>query len=311
MKEDTKTQKKESPKGLKMVKAIFNTVINILIVMVLIVSIVIAVMALSSRANGLSTIFGYTIQTIESDSMKGGSPDGYPEGDFGNGDLMIAKAVNGDIDIEFDVGDIVTFIEKDTDGNDAYIVHRIVDRVEREDGNYLYQTQGDNRDMAEVPDQRDVSEYLIKGQFVSVYYTDTYTGKIIKGVGGFLDYLRSQQGFFFVVLLPMILFFIYEVIRVVMNMTNYRKAKAQEEQEEAVKAAVADALAGKELDDDAAAFEKMTPEQREQFKQFMAQQNQDETSEAVETEAVETIETNEDSDAAEKIEAEAESAEEE
>lgn len=265
---ETKTQKKEPSQGVRILKKILNTVINVLIVFVLIVSVLIAVLALTSKANsnGLSTIFGYTIQTIQSDSMKGGSPDGYPEGDFGKGDLMIAKATGGNTDVEYDVGDIVTFIEKDTDGNNAYIVHRIINKVAKDDGNYVYQTQGDNRTMSEVPDQRDVSEYLIKGQFVSVYYTASYKGTIIKGVGGFLDYLRTQQGFFFVVLLPMIAFFLYELVRVVMNATSYRKAKEDENKQAAVDAAVAEALSEKAGN---GSSDNMTDEEREQFKQFL------------------------------------------
>ena len=265
---ETKTQKKEPSKGVKILKKILNTVINVLIVVVLIVSVLIAVLALTSKANsnGLSTIFGYTIQTIQSDSMKGGSPDGYPEGDFGKGDLMIAKATGDNANVEYDVGDIVTFIELDTDGNNAYIVHRIINKVAKDDGNYVYQTQGDNRTMSEVPDQRDVSEYLIKGQFVSVYYTASYKGTIIKGVGGFLDYLRTQQGFFFVVLLPMIAFFLYELVRVVMNATSYRKAKEDENKQAAVDAAVAEALSEKAGN---GSSDNMTDEEREQFKQFL------------------------------------------
>lgn len=265
---ETKTQKKEPSQGVRILKKILNTVINVLIVFVLIVSVLIAVLALTSKANsnGLSTIFGYTIQTIQSDSMKGGSPDGYPEGDFGKGDLMIAKATGDNANVEYDVGDIVTFIEKDTDGNNAYIVHRIINKVAKDDGNYVYQTQGDNRTMSEVPDQRDVSEYLIKGQFVSVYYTASYKGTIIKGVGGFLDYLRTQQGFFFVVLLPMIAFFLYELVRVVMNATSYRKAKEDENKQAAVDAAVAEALSEKAGN---GSSDNMTDEEREQFKQFL------------------------------------------
>ena len=44
----------------------WTNVINILIVLVLVVSLLIAVMALTSKASGISTIFGYTIQPIQS-----------------------------------------------------------------------------------------------------------------------------------------------------------------------------------------------------------------------------------------------------
>ena len=269
-KNETKTQ---NNKGLKILKTIVNTIINILIVVVLITSLLIAVMALTSKANGVSTIFGHTIQTIQSDSMKGGSPDGYGGKDFGNGDLMIAKSTKDDPKAEYEKGDIVTFVVEDAEGNHAYIVHRIVDYITDKSGERTYQTWGDNREVSEVPDQLDKSEYILGDDFVSVYYKDGYEGTIIKGAGGFLDYLRSQQGFFLVVLLPMIIFFMYELVRVVLNATSYRKAKADEIKQEAVDTAVAEALAAKEAENKAPASpSELTPEQMEKFKQFLESQ---------------------------------------
>ena len=128
----------------------------------------------------------------------------------------------------------------------------------------MYQTWGDNRKVSEIPDQTDPREFLPASAIVSVYYTKGYEGKIIKGVGGVLEYLRSQQGFFLVVLLPMIIFFMYELVRVVLNMSSYRRAKAEEEKEEAVKKALSESSAG---------VENFTPEQMEQFKKFMEEQN--------------------------------------
>lgn len=271
---EAKTQNKPQSKGTSVLMKIVNTVINIMIVLVLIVSLLIAVMAISSKANGISTIFGYTIQPIQSDSMKGGSPDGYPEGDFEHGDLMIAKATNFDYKAEYQLGDIVTFVTKDSDNKDMLIVHRIVDIVKNDDGDLTYQTQGDNRETSPVPDQQEPAKYLKSWEIGSVYYTNGYTGKILKGWGVPLDFLQTQKGFFFVVLLPMILFFLYEMIRVIMNAMNYKKAKADEEKDEAVKAAVAQALAGQndQKENAVESPENMTPEQMEQFKQFLAMQ---------------------------------------
>ena len=269
---ETKTQKKNRSKGMNVFLKILNTVINIMIVLVLIVSIFIAVMALTSKSNGVSTMFGYTIQPIQSDSMKGGSPDGYPEGDFAQGDLMIAKATDFDNTAKYNKGDIVTFVTKDKDNKDMLISHRIIDIAADENGVLTYQTQGDNRETSPVPDQEEVKDYIKAYEIASVYYNENYTGKILKGWGAPLDYLRSQQGFFFVVLLPMIIFFLYELIRVVLNFSNYKKAKADEEKEEAVKAAVAAAKADNEMKDLPDSISEMTPEQLEQFKQFMALQ---------------------------------------
>lgn len=273
-KTQNKPQKPQS-KGVKILKTVLNTVINVLIVLVLIVSLLIAVMALTSKANGISTMFGYTIQPIQSDSMKGGSPDGYPSGDFGAGDLMIAKSTGFDANAEYQLGDIVTFRTVDSSTNEVMlIVHRIVDVQKKENGIYTYQTQGDNRETSPVPDQAELKDYLYAADIGSVYYNAGYEGKILKGWGKVLDFLQSQQGFFFVVLLPMIIFFMYELIRVILNAMRYKNSKAQEEKDEAVKAAVAEALAEQKEhnDKEIESIDDMTPEQREQFKQFLAMQ---------------------------------------
>lgn len=278
---ETKTQNKTESKGMKIAKAIFNTIINILIVLVLITSLLIAVMALTSKATGLSTIFGHTIQSVQSDSMKGGSPDGYGGGDYAKGDLIIGKATNANPNAVYKVGDIITYRYLDSDGNSALLSHRIVDSYTDNDGNAFYQTWGDNREVSNVPDQAAKNEYINSSSVVAINYSADYNGKVIKGLGNVLDYLRTQQGFFFVVLLPMIIFFMYALVRVIISASEYKKSKADDAKDEAVKAAVAAALAekGVKQDDDTQAVAntpapadapapQMSAEEMEQFRQF-------------------------------------------
>ncbi|WP_407386269.1 hypothetical protein [Ruminococcus sp.] len=272
---DMKTQNQPQTKGKSVGMKVLNTIINIMIVLVLVVSIIIATMALTSKANGISTIFGYTIQPIQSESMRGGSPDGYPGGDFGQGDLMIAKATDFDPAAGYEKGDIVTFRTVDSATNEYILIaHRIVDVATNESGAKVYQTQGDNRETSPVPDQQKPEEYISAASIGSLYYSSSYQGKILKGWGAPLDFIRTQKGFFLVVLLPMIIFFLYELIRVVINYMNYKKAKAEEDKDAAVKAAVSDALAGKQADNTESAYENMSDAEKEQFKAFLEQQKQ-------------------------------------
>lgn len=277
---NTETQSKAPSTGKRVIKAIFNTIINILIVLVLITSLFIAVISLTSKSTGISTIFGYTIQPIQSDSMKGGSPDGYGGKDFGKGDLVIAKATNFNADAKYERGDIITYKTKDTDGNDLLMSHRIVDVNTSPQGLVKYQTWGDNREMAQAPDQSSVEEYITASDIASLFYSSNYQGIVLKGWGAPLDFLKTQQGFFFVVLLPMIIFFMYALVRVVLSASNYKKSKADEEKDEAVKAAVAAALAEKGVKQDDtqavantpapadAPAPQMSAEEMEQFRQF-------------------------------------------
>ena len=295
----------EQSKGKKVLMAILNTFINILIVIVLVVSLVVATLALTSKANGgVPAIFGYSFHTIQTQSMVGGNPD-YDGGSYDVGDLVIGKITNANPNEVYEVGDIVVYQTEDE--NVSMIVHRVIE-IDDSTGIRMYTTKGDNNDIADLtPHSAD--------QIVAVTYDHNYQGAVIKGVGKALDFIRTGEGFFFVVLLPMIIFFLYEIVRVVINAVNYRNAKAKEEieqtkedQQAAIDAAVAAALAAQNAANaqaqapapapapapeaaPAAPAEAptaapagqpadLTPEQLEQFKQFMAfqqaqQQNND------------------------------------
>lgn len=279
---NNKEMQKSSGKG-KVVKTIFNVIINILIVAVLLISIVVATLALTSKAdpNGLPNIFGYTLQYVQTPSMDCPSPDGYEGGNFSEKDVIISRVYKSDDPVEFNVGDIITYNshEQDEEGNERLVTHRIVDKQKKGDS-FVYQTWGDNREVAQVPDQENVDAYLSDMEIVSYHYTEDYHGSVLKGWADFMRTLRSPGGFFGIILIPMIIFFLYAIVRVVISAMNYKrgkeddaKAEAEEEKQKAVDAAVAAALAEKNGGEEAKpadASADMTPEQMEQFKQFLA-----------------------------------------
>jgi uncharacterized membrane protein len=306
-KEITEKQEKSGGKGLKIVKTIFNVIINVLIVAVLIISIVVATLALTSKANpnGLPNIFGYTLQYVQTNSMDTPSPDGYEGGNFSDKDVIIGKVYDIDNPVELNVGDIITFNShrQDEEGKDRLITHRIVDKQKASDGSNVYQTWGDNRDVAQVPDQSTVEDYLHESDIIAINYTSDYHGKVLSGWADFMRTLRSPGGFFGIVLIPMIIFFLYAIVRVVISAMNYKKGKvddlkeeAEKEKQEAVQAAVAAALAEKEKQSaepqavpDAVSANapsnapaEMTAEQMEQFKQFLAFQEAQKAAQAQE-----------------------------
>lgn len=268
--------------GKSVVGKIVNTIINIMIVIVLIVSLTIAVMALSSKANGMSVIFGHTVENVMTDSMKGGSPD-YEGGNFEKGDVIIGKFMDNSMfnDGKYSEGDIVTY-KGDLDGDPEtkeFISHRIIE-VAQFEGHDVYRTKGDNGELADQA-KGDYASYITAGDISSVFYSKDYQGKILKGFGNVLSFLQSKFGFFICILVPMIIFFLYELIRVIFNFAYYRKAKEEEgaeaaesEKQAAIDAAVAEALAKNKSQQDNLNPENMTPEQMEQFKQFLAQQKE-------------------------------------
>ena len=201
---------------MKVIKKIVNVLIDIIVVLILLISATILTVTLTtSKDTGAPNVFGYTLNTIQSQSME---PKMY------KGDMIIGKVVDENTP-EFKVGDIViyTTTQEMDDGTSQYVLicHRIVKtKVEGETTYYL--TKGDNND---VSDAKSVG-WLTANKIVGVYENSEYKGALLSGVGSIYDYLKSFWGFFFVIVLPMILFFIYELIRVIMNIVAYTKEKA-------------------------------------------------------------------------------------
>lgn len=235
----------------KVVKRIINTIIDIIVIIILIVSLLVVVLSLSSGSDGVPHIFGYAPLSVQSDSM---------DPTIKTDDLIFSKVVD-DWTQTYEVGDVVTFPIK-IDGVERYNTHRIVEVFE-EEGITYYRTQGDNKKTNPTPDEELQTSYTIVAK-----WTETRIPK----VGALFNFIRTQLGFFLVILLPMILFFIYEAIRVIMNIIAYNKEKAAEE--------AAEAVANSEL----------TEEQKQRaIEEYLAQQKklQEETESEVQTPAAE------------------------
>lgn len=199
---------------MKVAKKVLNLLIDIVVVLILLVSVLVVVMSLTSRSSGVPNLFGIAPISVVSNSM---------EDTLMVNDLILCEPRTDAIYDDYQVGDIVTFTQT-IDGEDRLNTHRIVEVVE-DKGITYYRTQGDNKDTNPVPD----AELKTATDIVA-----KYTGNKIGGIGAFFSFIRTQLGFFLVILLPMILFFVYEAIRVIMNIIAYNKEKAAEEAAAAV-----------------------------------------------------------------------------
>ena len=199
---------------MKAVKKIINIFIDIVVVVILLFSMLILIMSLTSRSSGVPNLFGVAPITVASDSM---------EDTLMVNDLIFCEVRTDYVYDDYAVGDIVTF-NQEIEGETRLNTHRIVEVVE-DKGITYYKTQGDNKDTNPVPDEemKTATDIVAK-----------YTGNKIGGVGAFFSFIRTQLGFFLVILLPMILFFVYEAVRVIMNIIAYNKEKAAEEAAAAV-----------------------------------------------------------------------------
>lgn len=208
----------------KLIK-ILNIIVDILVVCVLIVSVLILTMVLSSQGDAsVPNVFGKAPITVLSDSMKGDKPD-----DFEKGDLLLCDVVDNRVDAKYKVGDVVTFkangVDINGDEKEDFITHRIYKVNE----NGTYQTKGDaNKTYDQDPKTNGW------GNIDSTNIYAVYHGSKISGMGDFIAYLQTGTGFFLVVLLPMIIFFLYQAVRVVINVVAYNKEKALKKAQETI-----------------------------------------------------------------------------
>lgn len=196
----------------KILKRIVNIIVDILVVLILMVSILVVMLSLTTESSGVPNILGIAPLSVQTQSM---------EDTINPGDLILCTLT--EIDDEFQKDDIVTF-PIEINGESVLNTHRIVEVVEDNNITY-YRTQGDNKETNPEPDTDLQTSSTIVAK---------YTGTKIPGLGNVLSFIRTQLGFFLCILLPMIIFFIYEAVRVVMNLIAYSKEKAFEEAQSAV-----------------------------------------------------------------------------
>ncbi len=236
-----------------------NTIVNILLVVVLIFSATITVMVLTSTFNEerIPSIGNKAVLTIETDSMEG------PYG-FSTKDVVIIDRLTHDEAQNLQVGQVITFHTSILE-YEVLLTHRIVGVYYHGDVRY-YITRGDN-----TPAQD--TEYVTAGEIVGVWndwHTTAadnkevlnaepkvtsidelgkqtqdparpLTGKTIKGLGGVLKFLSSQTGFMVCIIVPLALFFIYQLYKL-FSMISENKNKAAMEAVEAEKAKLEEML---------------------------------------------------------------------
>lgn len=158
---------------------------------------------LATKDDGsVSNLGGFTPMTVQSDSM---SPT------FDQGDLIVIKTCDTS---KLQVVDIVTF-HTIIENQYALNTHRI-ESIDELNGMRSFTTKGDNNDVA---DTHIISDGDIVGQYVFKF----------PGMGKVMDFLSSAWGFLIVIVLPMLLFFIYQVYHLVIVGMNLKRAMAEED----------------------------------------------------------------------------------
>ena len=221
-------------------KSILGVISDILLVILIIVAIIITVMTFTSKSSetGIGNIAGYTPFSVQTDSM---SPT------IDKGDLIISKEVK-DPDKELKVGDVVTFytLMQDGAGNriKGFNTHRILDVEYDNNGEvFYYVTKGDA--METEDNQKVYPDDIVARQIGATVAEDgSYVkGFTISGFGNALDFLQSQLGFMICVIIPLALFFIWQVYKLI---AMFMEAKSEKITDDVKRQAIEEYLAQQE-----------------------------------------------------------------
>ncbi len=201
---------------------VLNFIVNALLVLSLVLGVACAFTAyVSQSGDGVPSFFGIRPFSIQSDSM---SPF------FEEGDLIISYKVTDYIALE--VGDVITFWTI-INGERVLNSHRII-AIEDYGTYYYFSTQGDNNSIA---DSLGVHQSEIVGKYITH----------IPNVGTFIDFLQTSTGFLIVIVVPVLLFFVYNLVSFFKALFSYQAEKMRLQMQAERDAAVAAALAQAEL----------------------------------------------------------------
>ena len=192
----------------KVFKIIFSTLSWIILIFALIVTLLVFT---ADRNNGVPSLLGFMPFTVESDSMK-------PT--FEKNDLIICREVNDINELQKD--DVITFWTI-IDGKKVKNTHRIVEINESSGSSKNFITRGDNNG---------------SNDDISVFPADIigkWTNVKISGFGKVMSFLRTKTGFFICILIPMALFFLFELYKMIVTIIEIKRPALTAADEEEIK----------------------------------------------------------------------------
>ncbi len=188
-------------------KKALSVVLSVVLWVVIIIAAFFAFTTLATRnSDNVASLGGFTPLTVATESM---SPT------FNAGDMIIIKRVDP---ATLQEGDIITF-HTIIQNRYALNTHRI-ESITVDNGYRTYVTKGDNN---AISDQHIISDGDIVGKFVMR----------LAGVGKLMNFLGTPLGFFLIIVIPMLAFFIYQLYHLIIVAIRLKKAAALEAAEEA------------------------------------------------------------------------------
>ena len=244
-------------------KKAVSIVVSVIAWLVLILAFLITIIVFSSgRNNGVANLMGFIPLTVESDSMK-------PT--FSKDDLIICKEVD-DIN-NLKENDVITFWTV-IDGKRVKNTHRIVS-VNEFESTRSFVTRGDANSLDDT---------------LPAYASDIigkWTNFKVGGLGKFMNFLRTKTGFFVCILLPMAIFFLFELYKFIVTLIEVKRPQPvgpELDEEEIKRRAVEEYLASQK---EAEAAKEKAEEKAEEVKE-KAEDKAEEVKEKAEA-AAETV----------------------
>ncbi len=187
---------------------IFKIVGNVLLWLFVAFSIFVTILVLSATrsADGVPSIGGKSMINVLTPSM---------EPTIGEGDIIIATKLTDAEKQNLSEGDIISYHFSRTGGEKNEInTHRIESINRREDGVVVsYVTKGDNNigeDKGEV----------YPNDIIAIWDEDNDTR--LPAAGKFISFLQTSTGFLVVIVLPLVAFFIYELIKFILTILSVK-----------------------------------------------------------------------------------------
>ena len=179
---------------------VISTIINVVLVVAIILAAISTYISfVSSSGNGVPSVFGLQIYSIQTESM-------YPI--LKPGDLIFDTAVKDPADLE--VGDIITYWTV-INGERVLNTHKIYEIYDG--GDYrIFSTKGEANN---VVDSLTVHESEVVGKYKFR----------VDGLGKVFDYLQDSTGFLIVVVIPVFIFFLFYLVQFFRVLFEYQNVK--------------------------------------------------------------------------------------
>lgn len=182
-------------------KKILSIIVNVVIWIIMIIATLLTISTLNSRGDGVPNMLGYIPLNVQSESM---------EPKILKGDLIVDVEYDSET-MELNKGDVITFISEISNQR-VLITHRI-DHVISINQMVSYITKGDNNFKSD-------DNQVATGDIVGVW-----RGFRLPYVGTISNFLQTKTGFISCVILPLALFFIFQLYQFIMLLFEYKEIK--------------------------------------------------------------------------------------